>query len=223
MKSTGLASISALLLLSLVTPQHATAQTAGAVAVGTYQFLLEDEIPKSVDFDARNDERGFASGHITFADEARIPDSDDAEDPKAEETATKIVIRASVDELTVDGNRALMNGTVLDSSHRTYIGARIQLVVEDNADNLRVPDRLTWTFCKPEGKGWVPTDAERKDDDGAYLSWWATDAERRDDKGVPSVNLLANAEKTCTIYPLSSYSFADVLKAEGDIIVSGKR
>lgn len=213
MKSTGFALASMLFLLM---PQLATAQS-GAAATGVYQFLLEDDLVKAVDFNAWNDERGFASGQITFTDQALFPDSDDAEDPRAE--GTSLVIRASVEDLRVEKNRALMNATVVDSSHKTYIGARIQFVVEDNTDDLRVPDRLTWTFCRPQTTGWVPSDAELKYDDGAYLSWWATDAERRDDVGVPSINLLANAEQTCPIFPISSYAFADITKAEGDISV----
>ena len=224
MKSTVLASISALFLLSLGMPRHAAGQTPGAATTGVYQFLLEeDKLLKSVDFDARTDDRGFASGYITFTDQARVPDSDDPEDPRAEETAGEIVIRASVEELTVEGNRALINATIVDSSHKTYVGARVQLVVEDNVENLKVPDRLTWIICRPQGAGWVPSDAELAFDDGAYLSWWATDAERKDDVGIPSVNLLADAAKTCPVFPIASYVFADVTRGAGDIIVSSKR
>lgn len=168
MKSVGLASISALFLLSLATPWHAAAQTPGAYTAGAYRFLLEDELLKSVDFEVQNDEKGFASGHIAFTDEARIPDVDDPEDPRAEGGA-ELFIKATVEELTVEGNRALMNGTVVDSSHRTYVGTRIQLVVEDNAENPKLPDRLTWTVCRPQTIGWVPSDAELDRDDGAYM------------------------------------------------------
>jgi hypothetical protein len=223
MKSTVLASISALFLLSLGMPRQAAAQTPGAATTGVYQFLLEDKFSKSVDFDARTDDKGFASGYITFTDQAPIPDSDDPEDPRFEGTAAELVIRASVEELTVEGNRALINATIVDSSHKTYLGARVQLVVEDNGANLRVPDRLTWTVCRPQGAGWVPSDAELDFDDGAYLRWWATDAERKDDVGIPSGNLLADAAKTCPVFPISSYVFADLTRADGDIIVSSKR
>jgi len=82
-----------------------------------------------------------------------------------------------------------------------------------------VPDQLTWSFCKRSARDWIPSDAERKDDDGAFLRWWATDAERKDDVGIPSENLISNDEKSCRIYPLFSYLFADLLKSDGDIIV----
>ncbi|HEY9421026.1 MAG TPA: hypothetical protein VIW92_06410 [Thermoanaerobaculia bacterium] len=219
MKSLGLTSIIALFLLSLTTPRMTTAQTDGPSASGNYWFLLEDDLIKSVEFDARTDARGFTSGYMTFTDQARISDIDDVEDPNSGELAGEIYLKAEIDGLTIEKNRAVMSGTVRDSSHRSYIGKWVQLVVEDNAENPRVPDRLTWGLCKPHAGGWVPTDAERKDDDGAYLRWWATDAERKDDVGVPSRNLISSEERGCQIYPLSWYSFVDVLKWDGDIRV----
>jgi len=220
MKSLGLTSIIALFLLSLTTPRMTTAQTGGPSASGNYRFLLEeDDLIKSVEFDARTDERGSTTGYMTFTDQAKISDADDVEDPNSDDPAAEFYLKAEIDELTVEKNRAVMSGTVRDSSHRSYIGRWVQLVVEDNVENPRVPDRLTWGLCKPQARGWVPTDAERKDDDGAYLRWWATDAERKDDVGVPSTNLISSEEKGCQIYPLSWYSFVDVLKWEGDIKV----
>jgi hypothetical protein len=219
MKSVGLASISALFLLSLTTPWPALAQTPGPSAYGTYQFLLEDELAKYVELDARTDERGTTTGQMTFFDPARIPDVDDAEDPRAGDAPPEFYIRAELDGLTIEKNRALMSGTVLDSSHRTYIGRWVQLVVEDNGGNQEIPDRLTWAFCRPRAGGWIPSDAERDFDDGAYLRWWATDAEREDDVGIPSPDLISNEERSCRIYSLALYTFADVLRGEGDIVV----
>ncbi|HEX5718158.1 MAG TPA: hypothetical protein VF179_18500 [Thermoanaerobaculia bacterium] len=205
MKSLGFASI---LVLSLTIPQLATAQTAR----GTYRFVMEDDLIRSVEFAA--DERG---GQMVFTDEAKILDGDDIEDPRRGD-ATEIYVRADFDDLTVEKNRAVMSGFVVDSNHTSYIGTVVHLVVEDNAENPKVPDRLTWTFCRPREGRWVPSDAERKDDDGAYWKWWATDAERDDDVGIPSVDLLSNA-LDCQVLPLWSYEFLDVRKWEGDLIV----
>ena len=204
MKNLGFASI---LVLSLTIPQFATAQTAS----GTYRFLLEDDLIKSVEFQA--DERG---GSMTFTDEAKVLDGDDIEDPRRGD-ATPIYVKADFNDFTVEKNRALMSGIVLDSSHTSYIGTLVQLVVQDNAEN-RVPDTLSWTFCKPRDRGWVPSDAEVKDDDGAYLRWWATDAERKDDVGVPSQDLLSN-EGDCPVFPVWEYALVDPNKWEGDIVV----
>jgi hypothetical protein len=192
----------AVLVLSLTVPREAAAQAAS----GIYHFLLEDEQVKYVEFEATTE-----TGYMTFTDQALISD---------DEVTSELYIKAELDDLTVEKNRAVMNGTILDSSHKSYVGTWVQLVVEDNGrDDPERPDRLTWAFCRPREGGWIPSDAERKDDDGAYLRWWATDAERDDDVGVPSPDLLSNDEKGCRIDPLWSYSFAHVLKWKGDIVV----
>ena len=185
MKSIGFASISALFLLSFTAPRPATAQTVGPSASGSYWFLLEDELVKSVEFSATTDAKGITTGQMTFTDQAKISDVDDVEDPGQGDAPPEFYIKANLDGMTIEKNRAVMSGTVMDSSHRNYIGRWVQLVVEDNRE-LRVPDNLTWWFCRPQSLGWVPTDAELAFDDGAYLRWWATDAERKDDVGVPS-------------------------------------
>jgi hypothetical protein len=220
LKSLGVPSIAALFLLGLMTPPPATAQ-AGSAARGSYRFLLADERLKSVEFDASTDAKGVTTGQMTFTDDAAIADVDDAEDPRAGDPPAQFYIKATLDGLTVEKNRALMSGTVVDSSHKTYIGKWVQLVVEDNGTNPEVPDRLTWSFCRAQTAGWVPSDAERDRDDGAYLSWWATDAERKDDVGIPSASLLPKEEKSCPVRPLWWYSFVNVWKWDGDIVVAG--
>ena len=219
MKRLGVAPVSALLLLSLVSPRL-DAQTPGASARGSYKFILEDELVKSVDFSAVTDEKGNTTGDLAFNDEAKIADTDDAEDPEAGDPPPQFYAKVALDGLTVEKNRALLSGTVLDSSHKTYIGTWVQLVVEDNGVNPERPDRLTWMFCRPQATGWIPSDAERDRDDGAFLSWWATDAERDDDVGIPSINLIPKDEKGCPVRPFGFYTFADVLKSSGDIVVS---
>jgi hypothetical protein len=222
MKSTRAASLIAFSLLSLAAPQFATAQTAGAASSGNYRFVFEDDLMKSVEFDVKTDDKGIATGRLILIDQAQIPDNDDVEDPRAVEGPKEFYIVASLDSLKVDKNQALMNGVVRESSHKSYLGRWVQLVVQDNGTSLRVPDQLTWTFCRPSSTGqWIPSDAEVKDDDGAFLSWWATDAERKDDVGIPSRPPAGREEptKSCQVYPLSFYTFADPAKWEGDIIV----
>jgi hypothetical protein len=204
----------ALFLLSLTTPPGAMAQTE-PYSSGLYRFLLEDDQVKSLEFEAST-VRGITTGFMTFVDDARIPDTDDGDVPG---DGMPFYIKADLNSMTVEKNRAVMGGIVRDTSHKTYLGKFVQLVVEDNGQELRIPDRLTWTFCSSRGSGWVPSDAERKDDDGAYLSWWATDAERRDDVGIPSPNLLPYEPKSCPAYPLGLYDFANVTKWDGDIVV----
>ena len=208
MKSLGFASI---LMLSLTIPQPAAAQEAS----GVYRFLLEDDLVKYVEFQAWTDEKGNAAGQMVFTDEAKFSDGEEGEGKPSE-----LYIKADLDSMKVEKNRAVMGGTVLDSSHKSYIGSWVQLVVEDSGENVKEPDRLTWTFCRPRDGEWIPSDAEWKEDEGAYLKWWATDAERDDDVGIPSPDLLPNNEKSgCQVHPLWSYALADVSKYEGDIVV----
>jgi len=219
MKTAGFTTLSILFLLIFTAPQGVRAQTPGASASGTYRFYLEDGLTKSLDFSASTDERGTTTGQMTFLDTAKIPDVDDPEDPRQGDAPPELYVKVNLDSLTVEKNRALLGGTVLDSSHATYIGKYVQLVVEDNGvNNPDRPDRLVWTLCKPQPGGWVPSDAERRSDDGAFLHWWATDAERKDDVGIPSRDLLATA-KSCPVHSLATYDFADVLKGDGDIVV----
>ncbi len=218
MKFIGITSTVMLFLLGLTTPQWATAQSEEPYAGGAYRFLLEDDQVKSLEFEAQT-VRGVTSGFMTFVDEAKFPDTDDAEDPGSGDGSAQIYIKADLDSLTVEKTRAVMGGTVRESSHKTYVGKWVQLVVEDNGQELRVPDQLTWALCRSERRGWIPSDAELKYDDGAYLRWWATDAERKDDVGVPSENLLPNEETGCRVYSLSTYAFASIGKWEGDIVV----
>lgn len=221
MKRIFCASLLAMSLLSFAAPGHTAAQTAGQSAKGAYRFSLEDDLTKYVEFDARTDDRGVTSGYMTFTDEAKIPDKDvnPDDDSREQEAGSEIYVKVEFDFMTVEKNRAVMNGTVMDSSHRTYVGRWVQLVVEDNGDNFKLPDRLTWVFCRPEPGGWIPTDYERKYDDGAYLRWWATDYERKDDVGIPSKSYISNELRSCQTYTLSTYNFVDAKKGEGNIVV----
>lgn len=215
MKILGVASSLALFLLSL----PSSAQTLGPSASGSYRFLLDDDQVKLVEFDASTDEKGVTTGQMTFIDEADILDGDDAEDPRSGDTPPDLYLKASLHSLKVERNVAVMSGTVRESSHKSYIGRAVELVVQDSGDNLRIPDRLTWRLCWSQTRGWVPSDAERKDDDGAYLRWWATDAERKDDVGIPSVDLLGGEVSNCPAPQPLPYEFLQVQKWDGDIIV----
>lgn len=220
MKRIAFASILALSLLGFASTRLADARTGSQSASGDYKFMMDDEFTKYVEFDARADERGTATGWMTFTDEAKLEDQDvdGAGDPPSE-GSSPFFIKVEFDTMTVDKNRALMSGAVVDSSHRLYVGKWVQLVVEDNGDGREVPDQLVWRMCQPEPGGWIPTDAEWKDDDGAFRRWWATDAELKDDVGIPSPNLIPGTMQGCRVYSLSAYSFAEVIRGDGNIRV----
>ena len=203
-------------LVFLATPVIASAQTG---ASGRFKFIMEDDLLKSFEFDARSEERGGATGFMQFNDEAKIviQDVDGTGDIPPEEPVP-FFMRADFETMTIDKNRAIINGVVRDSSYRSYIGKFVQLMIEDN-DGIEVPDKFVWSFCTPEPGGWIPQDAEDPNDRGAFLSWWATDAERKDDVGIPSPNLIPGTLKSCKVYPIRAYEFAPILKGEGVITI----
>ena len=214
--------ISVFFLMGLITVYAtvpAGAQTSGPSASGDYRFVLEDDFSKSVEFSAMSDERGTTTGQMTFRDEAGVVEYDENSEGREEEgSPSEFHMAANLDTLSIDRNRAVMGGTVTDSSNRNYIGKWVQLVVEDNGDGSEEPDKLTWCFCQPEEGGWVPADAELERDEGAYWKWWATDAEREDDAGVQSTNIIPGNKTSCKVLPLSVYPFAE-LRGEGQIQV----
>jgi hypothetical protein len=216
MKIKTLASFFALLLLSLATPSLTSAQTTGQSATGTYKFSFEDGSAKYVEFDARTQADGSTVGQMYLSDEATVVyrDVDGAGDP--EEKYPGFYIKADFDGLVVDKNQAVMSGTVRDSSIRYLIGQRVLLTVEDNGDNSREPDKLTWGFYKPVERNWTPSDAERKEDEGVGLRWFATDAERKDDVGVA---MPRDESINTQSFPVASYAFADIAEGSGDIRV----
>ena len=217
MKSIACALVMGLFLLSLIMTRSTTAQTAGSAASGFYRFILEDDLTKSVEFDAITDDRGVTTGFMTFTDDARISDIDTDSAEGRPVDGVPFYMKAELDTLTVEKNRALMSGAIRDSSVSGYIGRWVQLVVEDNGDNFEVPDKLTWRFCRPVVGGWVPSDAEVPGDRGAWMSWWATDAERKSDVGIPSKNLIPDEMTRCEVFPLWQYSFVEIKRGEGSI------
>lgn len=219
MKTIAYAAIFALFVMSIATPWFTYAQTSGPSANGNYSIVLEDNLKKTVEFDARSDERGTTTGQMTFKDEARIVEQDvDGVGDLPDDPSSEFYATVDLDSLTILNNRALMGGTVRDSSNKSYIGKWVQLVVEDNGDGSEVPDRVTWCFCQPEPGGWTPSDAEDPRDEGAWAHWWATDEERKDDQGVQSANIIPGNRRGCPTFPLSTYRFPNA-KGEGQIQV----
>lgn len=211
------ASLFSLCLVLLATALPASAQVAGTVG-GSYKFIMEDELVKSFEFNATSGERGSASGFMVFTDESKLVIVDPDGDGESKEEGVPFFMKAEFDSMTIEKNRALMSGVIKDSSHHSYIGKWVQLVVEDN-DGREQTDKFVWSFCEPEPGGWIPSDFEVPGDQGAFMSWWSTDFERKDDQGIPSPSLIPGQLKACKSYPLQTYEFADFLKGEGSITI----
>ncbi len=217
MKTIAGAAIFALFLISSAAPWVTKAQSNGPTATGNYHFVLEDDLTKALEFNATKDERGTTTGVMTYSGRALFSEGDpDDGEPRFE--PSEFAITATFDNLIIEHNRALMSGTVTESSNRNFVGQWVQLVVEDNGDGLEVPDQMAWRFCQQEPGGWVPVDAEDPRDEGAFWHWWATDAERRDDVGIPSLNVIPGTARGCQSLPLSAAEFA-AIRGEGQIQV----
>lgn len=190
----------------------AAAQTAG----GSYQFAPEGGRAKYVEFDARAQATGGASGRMFFSDDAPIAeqDTDGVGDPV--ETHPGFYFSAEFDDMLVTDNKAVITGMVRDSSIRSLIGQRVLLTVEDNGDNSREPDRVTWGVYANLRRDWEVSDAELERDPGVGMSWTASDSERDDDRGI-----LMPGDDSIGVhtFPVASYEFFIAATGAGDIVV----
>lgn len=217
MKIRRVLSIIVLLVPGLAAAAPAAGARAGVqTAVGSYQFTLEDGRTKYVEFDARTQEGGGATGQMFFSDEAELTDQDvdGVGDPL--QSHRGFYLRAEFDGLSVVNNQAVMSGTVRDSSIAGLVGQRVLLTAEDNGGGTGEPDRLTWGIYAATQGGWETSDAELERDEGVGMRWVATDAERRDDAGV---EMPANGAITTGTFPLAAYTFLDLERWSGDIRV----
>lgn len=206
-------------LLSSATPgPGAAAQTTGTSAAGTYRFTSADGLSKYLEFDAKGDEKGSATGGMAFSGRMVMSEQDAqaAGDPRLAGTTIDFYMKATFDCLTVIKNRAVMGGLIGEASPKGYSGQRVLLVVEDDIE-LRADDRATWIIYSPAAGTWVPKDAERPDDNGATLKWTAKDAERPDDVGIPQPK--TSSVIRCQDFPLAGHTFVSVKYESGDIRV----
>jgi hypothetical protein len=212
MKTKAFASLFALFVLMGATARVASGQTAS----GTYQFSLEDGLTRYVEFDARSLSDGNATGQLFLSDEGEVSYQDVDGTGEQEESHKGFYLKAEFDGMVVEKNLAVMSGTIRDASIRSLIGQRVLLTVEDNGDNTRIPDRLTWGVYRPLERGWTPSDAEWKEDPGVGLRWWATDAEVKGDVGYA---MPRDETVTSSSFSTSAYAFIDVERWAGDIRV----
>jgi hypothetical protein len=215
MKRMALATVLALSLLALAAPLAAGAREREQTARGSYRFSLGDGYAKYVEFDAQTLAGGGANGSLFLSDEATITYQDTDGEGTPEETYRGFYISASFDGLTVVGNQAVMSGDVRDSSIPDLIGQRVLLTVEDNGDNSREPDKLTWGVYRPKGS-WETSDGELEHDPGVGMTWEASDNERREDTPI----MMPREHRIDTdTFLLSAFVFVDAEDGTGDIFV----
>jgi len=206
-------------LASIIGAFAATADApdnAGPSANGTFQFSVGDGATRYVSFNARIHKDNTVTGEMTYTDPSATIDMDPDNPPAS--SSLGISIKVEFDCLVIDGNRAVMSGSVVQANSDDALGHRVLLVVEDNDQGSKATglDKLAWGIYKPKQMNWTPADAELENDIGATLTWQATDFEQPNDVGYPSNRSTAI---TCQSFPISSYSLVDVQHGEGNIQV----
>jgi hypothetical protein len=193
--------------------------TAFAQSVSGGFHVASDEGTRNIEFNAKVNPNGSASGDLKFTGPLSVPDQDvdgdGSGDPSA--SAATLSLRVDIDCVKVQDNRAAIGGVVKESSISAYIGRRVLLSVEDGGEGENAePDRYTWGQYRSTAATWVASDAELEVDAGVGLTWLATDAERTDDVGVSS-----NQPTTidCKTFPLSSYALESLPQGSGNIQV----
>jgi hypothetical protein len=194
----------------------ACAAASAQAAKGTYDFTFGDKLVKHVEFDCQALAEGGATGTMLLSDDATIVYRDVDGDGSPQEKYAGFSMYVALDDMSVVENQAVMSGVVRDATIPYLIGQRVLLTVEDNGDNTRVPDKITWGIYKETKRDWIPSDAEWKEDPGVGLRWWATDAERRDDRGY---EMPRDERVSIQSFPFSAYLFVDTNDGIGDIIV----
>src|SRR4029078_11901489 len=211
MKSIIVVFVLALFIVCLALPNLVFAGAEGSSATGSLKFVLEDGAPRFVEFSAKEGLDGQATVDMTYSDPVAVPvdDPDNGETPKTE----GVFVKAKFDCMMTVENRAVIGGEIYDTNVKSNIGQRMLLIVEDNGLDK---DRLTWGIYQMPATGWIPSDAELKEDNGASLTWLATDFERKDDVGykMPLSKIVA-----CQNFPLSSYDFPEIKEGGGDLQV----
>lgn len=204
----------ALLSLAVAAAPLTSANNAGPSSNGDFSFTLEDGAARLVQFHAKVNPDGSTKGELTYSDPTDIPESEES----GLTLIGGLLVKANIDCLVVRGKQAVMSGEVTESSIGGYVGNRILLAVEDNAEGVKAGDRdkLAWGVYRLINRNWIPQDAEVPGDDGALLNWLASDFEREDDTPVPG---RPNQTIGCQSFSFSSYSLEQVKHGSGNIQV----
>src|ERR1051325_3294358 len=95
----------------LATPLLGSAQTGAAN--GNFKFIMEDGLTKSFEFDAVSNEKGGATGFMQFNDEAKLEFQDlDGTGDIPKEEPVPFTMKASLEAMTIEKNRAIINGVI---------------------------------------------------------------------------------------------------------------
>lgn len=198
-------------------PVSAAISTPAPNVVGNFQLVSDQGVTRHIEFQATRSSDGRVAGEVVFRDEAPA-NVEKASGEATGESEQPFFFKAAIDCLVINEHKAIMSGSISESSSKSYIGRRILVVAQDNggASDPAKRDRVTWGIYRADRKEWAASDAERPDEQSNQLTWIATDSERLDDEGVSS-----DKEKVigCKTFPLSAFSFFTGNQIRGTAVV----
>jgi hypothetical protein len=118
---------------------------------------VNDDGTRNIEFNAKLNPNGNASGDLKFTGPLAVPDRDGDGDGTGDPsvTATSLSLH-DIDCLRVQGKRAALVGVVKDSNVGAYVGRRTLLTVEDGGEGHSAdPDRYTWGQYRSTAATWV--------------------------------------------------------------------
>ena len=184
---------------------------------GSFEISLEKGLKRHIDFHAVRDLNGNVTGETIFKDDGTPFGVEKASEETNANSTKPLFLKAEFDCLTIEGNKAVMSGSVTEASLESYVGRRVLVVAQENggSEDPTKHDKLTWGIYKNNKSDWLAVDSERPDEQLGQ-SWIATDAERTDDEGVPS-----NKEEVigCQSFPVSAFSFLNANQGKGTVRV----
>jgi hypothetical protein len=185
----------------------------GPSASGAFEISLEKGAKRHIEFHAVRDLNGNVTGETTFQDDAPQEAVDKSTDGANNDAQKPFFMHAQFDCLVIEGNRAVMSGSVTDASSEQYVGKRVLVVAQENggASDPAKRDKLTWGIYRTPKSEWLPGDSERPEELSG-LSWLASDSERPEDEGVSSIK---DKVVGCQSFPVSAFSFLNATQAKG--------
>lgn len=209
MKSNLYAAALFLALLGFGIPSASFAADDEASVTGGGTFSVGDDKKGHFNFNAITHRDGSVTGHLTLRDPEETPnqDVDGTGEPGLEGLSDGAEVAADVDSVNISGNRAVLSGVITRASVPRYVGLRMILTIEDNGENGREPDKITWGFYQRVARRLV-ADFENPDA-GAFPvgeKILATDFENLE----AGAFFVGESDFDSHSFPLSSYSLTDI-------------
>src|SRR5215813_11366171 len=116
--------LTTLFVSPLALAKRSVARSEGPSVKGKFEILAAESTPlRSIEFSAEKNLDGQIIGDAVFHDESTVAIAEAAE----EKTVKPLFLRAEFDCLVVKANKAIMSGSITESSRDNYVGRRFLL------------------------------------------------------------------------------------------------